>query len=137
MPPQARYEQHDDVGELVLDAPPLNLFGPAMFDDLSAAIAQAQQAKPRALVLRSDADAFSAGADVRVFSELDAESAQPFTERLLAFAHAVEDLPCPTLASLEGCASPPAWSSRSPATCCGRARECSSVSSRRWWGSRR
>jgi enoyl-CoA hydratase/carnithine racemase len=35
--PQAYYEQHDDVGELVLDAPPLNLFGPAMFDDLEAA----------------------------------------------------------------------------------------------------
>ena len=102
MPPQARYEQHDDVGELVLDAPPLNLFGPAMFDDLSTAIAQAQQARPRALVLRSDADAFSAGADVHVFSELDAESAQPFTERLLAFAHAVEDLPCPTLAIVGG-----------------------------------
>ena len=102
MPPQARYEQHDDVGELVLDAPPLNLFGPAMFDDLSTAIAQAQQAKPRALVLRSDADAFSAGADVHVFSELDAESAQPFTERLLTFAHAVEDLPCPTLAIVGG-----------------------------------
>ena len=102
MPPQARYEQHDDVGELVLDAPPLNLFGPAMFDDVSTAIAQAQQAKPRALVLRSDADAFSAGADVHVFSELDAESAQRFTERLLAFAHAVEDLPCPTLAIVGG-----------------------------------
>ena len=102
MPPQARYEQHDDVGELVLDAPPLNLFGPAMFDDLSIAIAQAQRAKPRVLVLRSDADAFSAGADVRVFSELDAESAQPFTGRLLAFAHAVEDLSCPTLAIVGG-----------------------------------
>ena len=36
---QAFYEQHDDVGELVLDAPPLNLFSPAMFDDLEAAIA--------------------------------------------------------------------------------------------------
>ena len=36
--PQAFYEQHDDVGELVLDAPPLNLFGPAMFDDLESAI---------------------------------------------------------------------------------------------------
>ena len=38
--PQAYYERHDDVGELVLDAPPLNLFGPAMFDDLEAAIAE-------------------------------------------------------------------------------------------------
>jgi enoyl-CoA hydratase/carnithine racemase len=40
--PQAFYDQRDDVGEIVLDAPPLNLFGPAMFDDLEAAIAQAR-----------------------------------------------------------------------------------------------
>ena len=39
---QAFYEEHDDVGELVLDAPPLNLFSPAMFDDLEAAIADVQ-----------------------------------------------------------------------------------------------
>ena len=40
--PQAYYEQSDDVGELALDAPPLNLFSPAMFDDLEAAIGQAR-----------------------------------------------------------------------------------------------
>ena len=47
--PQAFYERHDDVGELVLDAPPLNLFSPAKFDDLEAAIVQAQESSPRAL----------------------------------------------------------------------------------------
>ena len=51
--PQAFYEQHDDVGELVLDAPPLNLFSRALIDDLEAAIVQAQEAAPRALVFRA------------------------------------------------------------------------------------
>jgi enoyl-CoA hydratase/carnithine racemase len=35
---EASYRQDGDVGELVLDAPPLNLFSAAMFDDLEAAI---------------------------------------------------------------------------------------------------
>jgi enoyl-CoA hydratase len=102
MPPQARYEQHDDVGELVLDAPPLNLVGPVMLDDLEAAIGHALQARPRALIFRAAGDVFSAGADVHVFQELDAESAQLFTQRLMSFTHAVEDLECPTLAVAHG-----------------------------------
>src|SRR4051794_2824128 len=100
--PQAYYEQHDDVGELVLDAPPLNLFGPAMFDDLEAAIAQVQDAPPRALILRAEGDVVSAGVDVHVFEGLGAGGADELTGRLLPFAHALEDLPLPTLAVAHG-----------------------------------
>ena len=100
--PQAFYEQHDDVGELVLDAPPLNLFGPAMFDDLEAAIADVQEAAPRALIFRARGDVVSAGVDVHVFDGLDAAAADALTARLLRFAHAVEDLPFPTLAVAHG-----------------------------------
>jgi enoyl-CoA hydratase len=88
--------------ELVLDAPPLNLFGPVMCDDLEAAIAQAQKARPRALIFRAEGDVLSAGADVHVFQDLDAHSAQELTQRLMAFAHAVEDFECPTLAVAHG-----------------------------------
>jgi enoyl-CoA hydratase len=99
---QAFYEQQGDVGELVLDAPPLNLFGPAMFDDLEAAIAQAQDAAPRALIFRAQGNAVSAGVDVHVFEGLDAAGARAMTTRLMGFAHAVEDLPFPTLAVAHG-----------------------------------
>ena len=99
---QVFYEQQGDVGELVLDAPPLNLFGPAMFDDLEAAIAQAQDAAPRALIFRAQGDVVSAGADVHVFEGLDAAGADAMTARLMGFAHAVEDLPSPTLAVAHG-----------------------------------
>jgi enoyl-CoA hydratase/carnithine racemase len=100
--PQAFYEQHDDVGELVLDAPPLNLFGPAMFDDLEAAIAEVRQATPRALIFRARGDVVSAGVDVHVFDGLDSGGADELTGRLLRVAHTVEDLPFPTLAVAHG-----------------------------------
>jgi enoyl-CoA hydratase len=100
--PQAFYEQHDDVGELVLDAPPLNLFGSAMFDDLEATIAQVQDAAPRALILRAQGDVVSAGVDVHVFEGLGCAGADALTTRLLRFTHALEDLPLPTLAVAHG-----------------------------------
>src|SRR3954464_10084922 len=100
--PQAFYDQRDDVGELVLDAPPLNLVGPAMLDDLEAAIAQAGAASPRAMIFRAQGDVVSAGVDVHVFEGLDSEGADRLTARLMAFSHAVEDLPFPTLAVAHG-----------------------------------
>jgi enoyl-CoA hydratase len=98
----AFYEQHDDVGELVLDAPPLNLFGPATFDDLEAAIARVRESGPRALIFRAEGDVVSAGVDVHVFDGLDAAGADAMTARLMSFAHALEDLPLPTLAVAHG-----------------------------------
>ena len=100
--PQAFYEQHDDVGELVLDAPPLNLFSPALIDDLEAAIVNAQEAAPRALLFRAQGEVVSAGVDVHVFDGLGADGAQALTSRLIAFTHAIEDLPFPTLAVAHG-----------------------------------
>jgi enoyl-CoA hydratase len=100
--PQAFYEQHDGVGELVLDAPPLNLFGPAMFDDLEAAIAQMRDAAPRALIFRAEGDVVSAGVDVHVFEGLGADGAAELTARWLRFTHALEDLPLPKLAVAHG-----------------------------------
>jgi enoyl-CoA hydratase len=100
--PQAFYEQQGDVGELVLDAPPLNLFSPAMFDDLEEAIGRAQASAPRALIWRAEGDVVSAGVDVHVFEGLGSEGADALTARLMTFAHAVEDLPCPTLAVAHG-----------------------------------
>ena len=101
---QAFYEQRDDVGELVLDAPPLNLFSAAMLDDLEAAITKARDSGPRALIFRARGGVVSAGVDVHVFEGLDAAGADALTARLMAFAHAIEDLPSPPLPSRTGCA---------------------------------
>jgi enoyl-CoA hydratase/carnithine racemase len=101
MPP-ARYERDGDLAEVVIAAPPLNLFGPELLEALEEAFAQAAAERPRALLVRAEGDVFSAGADVHVFAELDATSAAEFTRRLLALAHSVEDLPLPTLAVVGG-----------------------------------
>jgi enoyl-CoA hydratase/carnithine racemase len=101
MPP-ARFESHGSVGEIVIDHPPLNLFGPAMLEPLRAAVADARAAAPRALILRAEGDVFSAGADVHIFDGLDAAGAERLTGDLLALAHEIEDLPFPTLAVVHG-----------------------------------
>ena len=44
----------------------------------------------------------SAGVDVHVFDGLDAAGADALTARLMTFAHAIEDLPLPTLAVAHG-----------------------------------
>jgi enoyl-CoA hydratase/carnithine racemase len=97
-----RYEAGGDVGEIVIASPPLNLFGAGLIADLRAAVERATTDPPRALIVRAEGDVFSAGADVHVFADLDAERAAEFTSTLLALAHSVEDLPFPTLAVVHG-----------------------------------
>jgi enoyl-CoA hydratase/carnithine racemase len=98
----ARYERDGDVAEIVIDAGPLNLFAPALFSDLEAAVGTAAQDRPRALIVRAEGDVFSAGVEVHVFDGLDSGGADALTERLLGLTHALEDLPLPTLAVAHG-----------------------------------
>ena len=127
--PQAFYAHDGDVGEIVLDAPPLNLFSAAMFDDLEAAIAHALEAEPRALIFRAQGDVVSAGVDVHVFEGLDAAGADALTARLMAFSTRSRTCPSRHSRSRTGCVSPPRWNCHLRVTCCGRARVCSSG----WW----
>jgi enoyl-CoA hydratase len=98
----ARYETHGDVAEIVISNPPLNLWGPELIAGVEDGIARAGAERPRALIVRAEGEVFSAGVDVHVFEGLDAESAAALTGRLLRLAHAVEDLPLPTLAVAHG-----------------------------------
>jgi enoyl-CoA hydratase len=100
--PQARYELIGDVAEIVISAPPLNLFGPDLLSALEECVARAAAERPRGLLLRAEGDVFSAGVDVHVFHGLDRAGADALTGRLLALTHAVEDLPLPTLAVAHG-----------------------------------
>jgi enoyl-CoA hydratase len=101
MPP-VRLDRDGAVAELVLDAPPLNLFAGDVLAALEDAIAAAEEAPPRALLVRADGDVFSAGVDVHVFEGLDAASGAALTGRLLTLTHRVEALPLPTLAVVGG-----------------------------------
>ena len=98
----ARLERDGDVGVLVIDDPPLNLFGQEMVTDVSAALEQAESAGLRALLVRAEGELFTGGADVNVFHGLSGEDAREFVAGLLGITHRLEGLPFPTLASVHG-----------------------------------
>jgi enoyl-CoA hydratase len=93
-----RLERAGAVGELVLEAPPLNLFTEEVLSGLERALQQTDGL--RALVFRAEGRYFTGGVDVQVFQGLDLAGAERLTERLLALAHAFEGLPFPTIASV-------------------------------------
>ena len=62
-----RLERDGNVALLVLDDPPLNLFGPHTFSDFAAGVAEVEMSDARALVWRAEGDIFSGGVDVKVF----------------------------------------------------------------------
>jgi enoyl-CoA hydratase len=101
MPP-VRYEHAGDAAEVVIAAPPLNLFTPELIGALEDAVARAAAERPRGLLIRAEGDVFSAGVDVHVFDGLDESGARALTERLIGLTHALEDLPLPTLAVAHG-----------------------------------
>jgi enoyl-CoA hydratase len=100
--PKARYEAVQDIGEIILSNPPLNLFDQELMDELHAAVDQAAEAKPRALIVRAEGKVFTAGVDVHVFQGLDIPAADALTARLLRLAHTLEDMPFPTMAVVHG-----------------------------------
>lgn len=93
-----RYERDGDVAEIVLDSPPLNLFGTDLMRELREAVDRAAAERPRALIVRADGRVVSGGVNVgEVFAGMDAAAADALTGALIEQAHAVEDLPFPTL----------------------------------------
>jgi enoyl-CoA hydratase len=93
---------HGHVAEIVIAAPPLNLFDAALIEDLRGAVTEAARQRPRALIVRAEGDVFTAGVDVHTFEGLDRASADALTGSLLEITHAVEDLPFPVLAAVHG-----------------------------------
>jgi enoyl-CoA hydratase len=98
----ARLERDGEVGVLVIDDPPLNLFGQQMVADVVAALKQAEGAGLRALLVRAEGELFTGGADVNVFQGLSEDEARAFIASLLEIPHRLEALPFPTLASVNG-----------------------------------
>jgi enoyl-CoA hydratase len=84
----------------VLDDPPLNLFGREMVGDILAALDETDGV--RALLVRAEGEYFTGGADVNVFDGLTGADAERFAAELLAITHRIEELPFPTLASVQG-----------------------------------
>jgi enoyl-CoA hydratase/carnithine racemase len=91
-----RLEREDgDLAVITLDSPPLNLFDQAMIDALQAAIADVAAQPPRALLIRAEGRATSAGVDVHVFDGVTPEQGSALWDELLGMIDTLEQLPAP------------------------------------------
>jgi hypothetical protein len=100
--PAAAFELRDQLGEIVIDNPPLNLFSEGLIADLRTAAERAAVSEARAVLLRAKGDAFSAGADVSIFTGLDEAEAEALMSAALSLIAAIEEIPVPTLALVHG-----------------------------------
>src|SRR3954469_3745370 len=102
MADRARFERDGDLGVLVIDDPPLNLFGRELTEAVVACLEEAEREPIRALLVRAEGRVFTGGADVNVFHGLSPDEAEGFIASLLEITHRLEDLPLPTLACVHG-----------------------------------
>lgn len=102
MAERIRFEQVGRVGSILVEAPPLNLFGEGMGEELVSALDAAEGAGLRALIIRAEGKVFTGGVDVQLFEGLSAADAESLAHDLLAITRRVEDLPFPTISSVAG-----------------------------------
>jgi enoyl-CoA hydratase len=101
-PVPMRLERDGDVAVMVLEDPPLNLFGQRAFEALVACVEEVERSNARALVFRAEGRVFTGGADVNVFDKLNPASAKQMFETLIGGVRRLEALPIPTLALVHG-----------------------------------
>jgi enoyl-CoA hydratase len=94
------FERQGDVGVVVVDSPPLNLWTPELQADLEAGLDQAESEKVRALVIRAEGRAFTGGVDVHHFQGKAPDEADEIFQSLIHVTQRLEDMPLPTLASV-------------------------------------
>jgi enoyl-CoA hydratase len=98
-----RFESAGPLGIITIAHPPLNLFDEELTAALHAALAEAEAAAPRALLLRAEGKLVSGGVDVgKMFDGIDGAQGAQLWERLLALTHRVEDLEMPTIFAAHG-----------------------------------
>jgi enoyl-CoA hydratase/carnithine racemase len=104
-----RLERDGAVAAMVLEDPPLNLFGPRTYESLMACLDEVEASDARALVWRAEGEAFTGGADVNVFQRVvDALESGDGTHEIAGFGQLlgavkrIEALPIPTLALVHG-----------------------------------
>ena len=100
--PKAHVRRTADVAELVISAPPLNLFDGTLAADLEAALdevtALTRDMSARAVLLRAEGKVFCAGVDVHEFQGLGPSRGAALMARFLAIVQTLERLPVPTIA---------------------------------------
>lgn len=98
-----RLERDGNLASIVLDDPPLNLFGADAFKALMELVDEVRASDARALVWRAEGDLFSGGADVEMFQRVVEEGTpEESLGSLVAAAQKLEELEIPTLALVHG-----------------------------------
>jgi enoyl-CoA hydratase/carnithine racemase len=91
-----------DVAELVISAPPLNLFDGDLVGDLESALTElgalTREGAARAVLLRAEGKVFCAGVDVHEFQGLSPSAGSHLMARFLTVVQTLEGLPVPTMA---------------------------------------
>jgi enoyl-CoA hydratase/carnithine racemase len=103
--PPIRLERDGPVASIVLDNPPLNLFGDDAFDSLVHCIDEIEGSHARAAVWRAEGEIFTGGVDVNSFqrvADAGSERAGQFSGPLIEAIRRLEALPMPTLALCHG-----------------------------------
>jgi enoyl-CoA hydratase/carnithine racemase len=100
--PPARVERDGPLAVIVIDDPPLNLFGESLVTSLAAAIEAVAGSDARALVIRAEGSVFTGGADVKGFQGLSAKQGAEVFEAGLRIIHRLEGLPIPTVSAVHG-----------------------------------
>src|SRR5436305_3615322 len=98
-----RLERDGNVAAIVLDNPPLNLFGDDAWGALTACVDEVEGSDARALVWRAEGDIFTGGVDVNSFKRVQ-EAGDPSEAfgSLIPVVKRLEELPIPTLALVHG-----------------------------------
>lgn len=100
MPP-VRLEYDGPLAIVTIDSPPLNLVDQAMVGALHEAVTEvagsAAGSGARALLVRAEGRAVSAGVDVHLFEGLDQEGGTALWRSWFEMIHALEDLKLPTV----------------------------------------
>ena len=100
--PKAYLERSGDVAELIISAPPLNLFDHELVTDLETAVSEAaalvRTGASRAVLLRAEGRVFCAGVDVHEFQGLNPSTGAHLMARFLSIVQSLEGLPAPTIA---------------------------------------
>lgn len=98
-----RIERDGAVASIVLDNPPLNLFGADAWRALVDSVDEVEASDARAMVWRAEGDVFTGGADVKDFKRaVDEGTAAESFGTLIATARRIEELEIPTLALVHG-----------------------------------
>ena len=97
-----RFDQEGDIGLIVLDHAPLNLFDADLMNDLIARLEEAEGESLRALIVRAEGNVFTGGVDVHVFDDKTPEQAAALFRDLVGIVHKLESMPWPTIASVQG-----------------------------------